>query len=788
MEENKDKKTENSEKLQLKKRFNVGQIKQSFSHGRTRSVAVEVKKKRVLRSLDENNDLKKEVFKEDNVLEKTGNNEKLNDKKDLKTNDSNFEKDSTHKSKVDKQKEKLDQSDKKNLKKFSNNQNEKTNFPNPQNEKEEKFKSQKFTKIPKTFENRRQGNLTISQALNDENEKVRSLAAVRRAREKAKLRNLSNLENKEVLENKERKKKEIIIPDLIGVGELASRMAEKSSTLIKMLMKLGVMSTINETIDGDTAELLVIELGHTPKRVSESDVELGLSGKEDTDKDLVSRPPVVTIMGHVDHGKTSILDAIRQKKVASTEAGGITQHIGSYMVESKQKKITFIDTPGHAAFSQMRARGSNITDIIILVVAADDSVNEQTIEAISHAKASNCPIIVAINKIDLETSNPQKVENDLMKHEIISEKMGGENVFVNVSAKTKEGLDELLDTIHLQAEIMELKSNPNRSAEGSVIESKIEIGKGTVVSILIEKGTLNVGDVVVVGKEWGKVRALYDDEGKRLQKAFPSYPIEVVGLSGAPESGEKLVVVESEARAREVTQYRSRMKRIEENSTIKRVSIDQMLQDNSGEQKVFISVIIKTDVHGSKEAIEQSLKKMNSEKVEIKIVHSGVGEINESDVTLATASNARIFGFNVKANVQAKNLSKREKISIKYFSIIYEVLDEAQKIIDGMFEEEFKEELIGKATIKKVFEMSDSSKVAGCSIDDGKVTAKSSVKIFREEKLISEVDIQSLRREKNQVKEVLSGLECGIGLYKFDDIKENDKLEFYLRVSNDKAK
>ena len=788
MEENKDKKTENSGKLQLKKTFNVGQIKQSFSHGRTRSVSVEVKKKRVLRSLNENNDLTKEVFKEDDGLEKTGNKEKLDDKKDLKQNDSNFEKDSTQKSKVDKQKEKLDQSDKKNLKKFSNNQNEKTNFPNPQNEKEEKFKSQKFTKIPKSFENRRQGKLTISQALNDENEKVRSLAAVRRAREKAKLRNLNNLENKEVLENKERKKKEIIIPDLIGVGELASRMAEKSSTLIKMLMKLGVMSTINETIDGDTAELLVIELGHTPKRVSESDVELGLGGKEDTDKDLVSRPPVVTIMGHVDHGKTSILDAIRQKKVASTEAGGITQHIGSYIVESKQKKITFIDTPGHAAFSQMRARGSNITDIIILVVAGDDSVNEQTIEAISHAKASNCPIIVAINKIDLETSNPQKVENDLMKHEIISEKMGGENVFVNVSAKTKEGLDELLDTIQLQAEIMELKSNPNRSAEGSVIESKIEKGKGTVVSILIEKGTLNVGDVVVVGKEWGKVRALYDDEGKRLQMALPSYPVEVVGLSGAPESGEKLVVVESEARAREVTQYRSRMKRIEENSTIKRVSIDQMLQDNSGEQKVFISVIIKTDVHGSKEAIEQSLKKMNSEKVEIKIVHSGVGEINESDVTLATASNARIFGFNVKANVQAKNLSKREKISIKYFSIIYEVLDEAQKIIDGMFEEDFKEELIGKGTIKKVFEMSDSSKVAGCSIDDGKVTAKSSVKIFREEKLVSEVDIQSLRREKNQVKEVLSGLECGIGLYKFNEIKENDKLEFYLRVSNDKAK
>ncbi|MAI60674.1 MAG: translation initiation factor IF-2 [Rickettsiales bacterium] len=788
MEENKDKKTENSGKLQLKKTFNVGQIKQSFSHGRTRSVSVEVKKKRVLRGLEDKTDLSKKIFKENDDFQSLSKNQSLDDQKDLKKNNINDQKDTAEKSNDYAKKEKLNQPDKKDSKKFSNSQTERPNFPNPQNEKEEKFKSQKFAKVPKSFENRRQGKLTISEALSDENEKVRSLAAVRRAREKAKLRTLNNLENKEVLENKERKKKEIIIPDVIAVGELASRMAEKSSTLIKMLMKLGVMSTINETIDGDTAELLVIELGHTPKRVSESDVELGLDGKKDTDEDLVFRPPVVTIMGHVDHGKTSILDAIRQKKVASTEAGGITQHIGSYIVESKGKKITFIDTPGHAAFSQMRARGSNITDIIILVVAGDDSVNEQTIEAISHAKASKCPIIVAINKIDLETSNPQKVENDLMKHEIISEKMGGENVFVNVSAKTKKGLDELLDSIQLQAEIMELKANPNRSAEGSVIESKIEKGKGTVVSILIEKGTLNVGDVVVVGKEWGKVKALYDDEGKLLPKALPSYPVEVVGLSGAPESGEKLVVVESESRAREVTHYRSRMKRIEENSSMKRVSIDQILQDSSGEKKVLISVIIKTDVHGSKEAIEQSLKKMNSDKIEIKIVHSGVGEINESDVTLATASAARIFGFSVKANVQAKNLAKREKISIKYFSIIYEVIDEANKIIDGMFEEDFKEELAGKGTIKKVFEMSDSSKVAGCLIEEGRVTTKSTVKIFREEKLVNEVDIQSLRREKNQVKEVLSGLECGIGFYKFNEIQENDKLEFYLRVSNDKAK
>ncbi len=788
MEENKDKK-ENSGKLQLKKTFNVGQIKQSFSHGRTRSVAVEIKKKRILRSPkdeEQNEEKEEKIIKDEteNLQESSGNiksKDELNHQRKKKTDSSRSNK------RVNESKDNV--IEKKPFKKFSPNTTEnRPNFSNPSAEKDDKFKSSKFVKVPKSFENRRQGKLTISQALSDNNEKVRSLAAVRRAREKAKLRNLNNIENQETSESRERKKKDIIIPDFITVNELALRMAEKSSTLIKSLMKLGVMTTINETIDGDTAELLVIELGHIPKRVSESDVELGLDGNKDEDSQLKIRPPVVTIMGHVDHGKTSILDSIRQKKVASTEAGGITQHIGSYIVEKKGKKITFIDTPGHAAFSQMRARGSNITDIIILVVAGDDSVNEQTIEAISHAKASGCPIIVAINKIDLETANPQKVENDLMKHEIISEKMGGDSSFVNVSAKTKVGLDELLDAILLQAEVLELKANPNRSAEGSVIESKIEKGKGTVVSILIEKGTLNVGDVVVVGKEWGKVRALYDDEGNRLEKAPPSYPIEVVGLSGAPESGEKLVVVDSESRAREVTQYRSRRKRIEDNSSIKRVSIDQMIQDSSQDKKVEIAIIIKTDVHGSKEAIEQSLKKMNSDEVDIKIIHSGVGEINESDVTLATASNARIFGFNVKANVQAKNLSKREQINIKYFSIIYEVIDEAKKIIEGLFEEDYVEELIGKAVIKKVFEMSDSSKVAGCYIEEGKVNTKAIGKIFREEKLVSEVDIESLRREKSQVKEVSTGLECGICFHKFDEIKEQDRIEFYTRVSNEKNK
>ena len=781
MEENKDKKNDYSGKLQLKKTFNAGQIKQSFSHGRSRSVSVEVKRKRTLSSLkNEEDKVNQSVPSSDQseeslaVSQVSKNDSKQQPKADLTKEEKKEVKDTSDEKKPAK-------------KNFSRQFDSKPEQDEKILEKEKKIKAPKFVKSPKSFENRRQGKLTISQALNEDNEKVRSLAAVKRAREKAKLRTLTSVDSKDSPDLKEKKKKEIIIPDFIAVNELSSRMAEKSSELVKVLMKLGVMATINQTIDGDTAELVVIELGHIPKRVSESDVELGLDGKTDNDLDLVNRPPVVTIMGHVDHGKTSILDAIRAKKVAASEAGGITQHIGSYIVETNNKqKITFIDTPGHAAFSQMRARGSNITDIIILVVAADDSVNEQTIEAISHAKASGCPIVVAINKIDLETANPQKVESDLMAHEIVSEKMGGDSPVINVSAKTKEGLDLLLETILLQAEILELKANPKRNAEGTVIESKVEKGKGTVVSILIQNGTLKVGDIVVVGKEWGKVRALYDDEGVRLDKALPSFPVELIGLSGAPESGDKLVVVESESRAREVTQYRSRLKRNEENSSVKRSSIDQMIKDASVEQKKLVSIIIKADVHGSKEAIEQSLKKMNSDSVEIKIIHTGVGEINESDVTLAIASDALIFGFNVKANVQAKNLAKREKIILSYFSIIYEVIDEANKIIEGMFTPSSIESVIGQGVIKKIFEISDSSKVAGSIIEDGKVTSKAFARISRDGKQIAEVQIQSLRREKNQVKEVLSGLECGITFLKFNDLSENDKIEFFIRENNEK--
>ena len=551
-------------------------------------------------------------------------------------------------------------------------------------------------------------------------------------------------------------------------------------------MKLGVMVTINQTIDGDTAELVVIEFGHTPKRVSESDVEIGLDGEKDLDEEMVSRAPVVTIMGHVDHGKTSLLDAIREKKVTQSEAGGITQHIGAYMVESEKGKITFLDTPGHAAFSQMRARGSNITDLVVLVVAADDSVNDQTVEAINHAKAAKCPIIVAINKIDLPNANTTKVENDLMNHGILSEKMGGENLIVEVSAKSKAGIDNLIDSIHLQSELLELKANPNRDASGVVIESKVETGRGPVISVLIQKGTLTVGDIVIAGKEWGKVRALSDDEGKRVISAVPSYPIEILGLSGAPSAGDEFVVVENESRAREVTQYRDRLIRLKENSSIKRGTVEQMISSASETVEKNLPILIKADVHGSKEALEQSINKIKNEDIKIKILHSGVGEINESDVSLASASNALIIGFNVKTNVQARNLSKRESVKIKYYSIIYEVIDEVKKMLDAELEPDLNEKIIGNVEIRKVFNLSKTSSIAGCFVQEGKVTNNCKVRIIRENEEVYKSEINSLRREKDEVREVSSGTECGIRIKNFNDFKEGDILECYLVSENSK--
>ena len=456
------------------------------------------------------------------------------------------------------------------------------------------------------------------------------------------------------------------------------------------------------------------------------------------------------------------------------------------MVDSEKGKITFLDTPGHAAFSQMRARGSNITDLVVLVVAADDSVNDQTVEAINHAKAAKCPIIVAINKIDLPNANITKVENDLMNHGIVSEKMGGENLVVEVSAKSKLGIDNLIDCIHLQSELLELKANPDRDASGVVIESKVETGRGPVISVLVQKGTLKVGDIVIAGKEWGKVRALSDDEGKRVMLAVPSNPIEILGLSGAPSAGDEFVVVENESRAREVTQYRDRLIRLKENSSVKRGTVEQMISNASETVEKNLPILIKADVHGSKEALEQSINKLKNEEIKIKILHSGVGEINESDVSLASASNALIVGFNVKTNVQARNLSKREGVTIKYYSIIYEVIDEVKRMLDSELEPDLNEKIIGNVEIRKVFNISKSSSIAGCFVQEGKVTNNCKVRIIRENEEIYKSEIDSLRREKDEVKEVSSGTECGIRIKNFNEFKEGDILECYLVSENTK--
>ena len=759
-------------KLQLKKTFDLGKIKQSFSHGRSRSVSVEVKKKRVF----------------SNTVNKISDQNLESDKKNPDQNlPEDHEKTLNNKKSNELKEQKLDPKDSNDneIKDFRKKQNNKSNAQEKnqevKEEKNTKLTNFKLIKVPKKLNERRKGKLTISEALDENTEKVRSLAAVKRAREKAKLRLSQKPENREL--QKERKKREIIIPDFIAVNDLGSRLAEKNSDIIKILMKLGVMATINQTIDGDTAELVVIELGHVPKRVSDSDVEIGLSGQKDDDSDLQPRSPVVTIMGHVDHGKTSLLDAIREKKVTQSEAGGITQHIGAYRVEGQKGSITFLDTPGHAAFSQMRARGSNVTDIIILVVAADDSVKDQTIEAISHAKAAKCPIIVAINKIDAPNSNPAKVEADLMSHGIVSEKMGGEILMVELSAKTKVGIDRLMEAITLQSELLELKSNPSRDASGTVIESKIDTGRGPVISVLVQKGKLKVGDIVIAGKEWGKVRALSNDEGKRINEALPSCPVEVLGLSGAPSSGDEFVVVDSEARAREVTQYRDRMIRLRQNASVKRGTVEQMLSSaNKDEEHKEFPVIIKADVHGSKEAIEQSLQKIQIDNFKVKILHSGVGEINESDVSLASASGGLILGFNVRSNLQAKNLSKRDNVSIKYFSIIYEVIDEVEKSIKSHLEPEVREDIIGKVKVKKIFGISKTLSIAGCEVLDGKVTNNCEVKIIREGEIIFQTAVDSLRREKNEVKDVSSGTECGIKLKNFNEFKEDDILQCYLSV------
>ena len=619
---------------------------------------------------------------------------------------------------------------------------------------------------------RRSGKLTISQALNDE-ERQRSLASVRRQREREKRASSGPKESVKVF-------REVIIPETITVQELANRMTERAGDVIKALMNNGIMATITETIDAETAELLVTEFGHTPKRVSESDVEIGLKGDDDDDENLQPRPPVVTIMGHVDHGKTSLLDALRATDVAAGEAGGITQHIGAYQVELESgDKITFLDTPGHEAFTAMRSRGANATDIVVLVVAADDGIMPQTVEAIDHAKAAEVPIIVAINKIDRPDANPDRVRNELLSHELVVESMGGDVLAVEVSAVEKTNLDKLEEAIVLQAEILEISANPDRNAEGVVVEAKVETGRGSVATVLVQRGTLNVGDIVVAGAQWGKVRALLDDAGERTDSAGPSTPVEVLGLGGTPEAGDEFSVVENEARAREITEFRQRRDRDAKVQAGARGTLDEMFsQIQAGEVKE-IPIVVKADVQGSVEAIVQSAQNLSNDEVSVRVLHTGVGGINESDITLAKASNAMMVGFNVRANAQARQLAEAEGLDIRYYAIIYDLVEDLRSMLTGMLAPQIRETFLGNAAIKEVFNITKIGRVAGCEVTEGVVRRGSRVRLLRDDVVIHEGTLSTLKRFKDEVREVTQGFECGMAFENYQDIKEGDVIECF---------
>ena len=573
---------------------------------------------------------------------------------------------------------------------------------------------------------------------------------------------------------------EVIIPETITVQELANRMAEKSSDVIKRLMSMGVMVTINQPIDADTAQIIVEDMGHIAKRVADSDVEEGLTGPEDTAEDLLPRAPIVTVMGHVDHGKTSLLDALRETNVVAKEAGGITQHIGAYQItlESGQK-ITFIDTPGHEAFSEMRARGAQVTDIVVLVVAANDGIMPQTVEAIRHAQAANVPIVVAINKIDLPGADPMRVKTELLQYGIGVEEMGGESLCAEISAKKRINIDKLVDAILLQAEMLDLKANPNRTAQGTVVEAKMEKGRGSVATVLVQRGTLHIGDILIAGKEWGRVRAMFNELGKKVLQAGPATPVEVVGLQGTPMAGDLFVLAKDENQAREVTGYRIRKERELKMVANTKSAMEQMMEKiKSGESK-HLSVVIKADVQGSIEALEGSLKKLANDEVSVQILHSAVGGISESDVTLAHASNALIIGFNVRANAQARDMAHRDGVDIRYYSIIYTVVDDVKKALEGMLTPELREKILGYAQIRNVFNITGVGKVAGCMVIEGMVKRGAKVRLLRDNVVIHDGNLGQLKRYKDDVKEVKEGYECGMSFENYGDIQVNDAIECY---------
>ena len=624
---------------------------------------------------------------------------------------------------------------------------------------------------------RRSGKLTLSQALEGEGGRQKSMAAMRRKQERARQKAMGTSAEREKIV------REVQLPEAITVSELANRMAERSAEVVKSLMKMGMMVTQNQTIDADTAELIIEEFGHKVVRVSDSDVEDVINEIEDDTETLKPRPPVVTIMGHVDHGKTSLLDAIRKTKVVSGEAGGITQHIGAYQVSTDSGAVlSFLDTPGHAAFTSMRSRGAQVTDIVVLVVAADDAVMPQTIEAINHAQAAKVPMIVAINKMDKPDATPDKVRTDLLQHEVIVEKMSGEVQDVEVSAISGMGLDDLLEAIALQAEILELTANPDRAAQGAVIEAQLDVGRGPVATVLVQKGTLNQGDIFVVGEQWGKVRALINDKGERIKTAGPSVPVEVLGINGTPEAGDVLNVVETEAQAREIADYRANLAKEKRAAAGAATTLEQLMAKAKEDENISeLPVLVKADVQGSAEAIVQAMDKIGNEEVRVRVLHSGVGAITESDIGLAEASGAPVIGFNVRANAPARNSANQKGVEIRYYSVIYDLVDDVKAAASGLLSAEIRENFIGYAQIKEVFKVSGVGRVAGCLITEGVARRSAGVRLLRDNVVIHEGTLKTLKRFKDEVPEVQSGQECGMAFENYEDIRANDVIEIFER-------
>ncbi|MGB3313968.1 MAG: translation initiation factor IF-2 [Albidovulum sp.] len=624
---------------------------------------------------------------------------------------------------------------------------------------------------------RRSGKLTLSEALSGGGGRQRSMAAMKRKQERARQKALG------LGQRAEKQVRDVQLPETIVVQELANRMAERAADVVKSLMNMGMMVSMNQAIDADTAELIIEEFGHKVVRVSDADVEQVIDAIQDKDEDLKPRPPIITIMGHVDHGKTSLLDAIRKTNVVSGEAGGITQHIGAYQVTTESGAVlSFLDTPGHAAFTSMRARGAQVTDIVVLVVAADDAVMPQTIEAINHAKAAKVPMIVAINKCDKPAANPQKVRTDLLQHEVVVEAMSGEVQDVEVSATTGKGLDQLLEAIALQAEILELKANPNRAAMGAVIEAKLDVGRGPVATVLVQHGTLRQGDIFVVGEQWGKVRALINDQGERVSEAGPSVPVEVLGLNGTPEAGDVLNVVETEAQAREIADYREKAAKDKRAAAGAATTLEQLMAKAKEDKNVSeLPIVVKADVQGSAEAIIQAMEKIGNDEVRVRVLHYGVGAITESDVGLAEASQSPVIGFNVRANAPARAAANQKGVEIRYYSVIYDLVDDVKAAASGLLSAEIRETFIGYASIKEVFKVSGVGKVAGCLVTEGVARRSAGVRLLRDDVVIHEGTLKTLKRFKDEVKEVQSGQECGMAFENYEDIRPGDVIEIFER-------